>query len=66
METGNYDLSVGNNFTASATKDFSLPLYKVTFDTDIAGATAYQVEENAYFKLVVLILPYWDLILGIR
>lgn len=37
----NYDLSIGNVYTAgSAVKDFTLPVYKVKFAT-VAGATAY-------------------------
>ncbi len=36
-----YDESLGNNITADATKDFTLPLYRVNFTTNIAGAAAY-------------------------
>ena len=43
-----YDLSIGNNFTAAATKDFSLPVYKVTFNTTIAGAAAYSISYTPY------------------
>ena len=48
VEANGYDLSIGNNFTAAATKDFSLPVYKVTFDTDIAGAAAYWTSSTPY------------------
>ncbi len=36
-----YDESLGNNITADTTKDFTLPLYRVNFTTNIAGAAAY-------------------------
>lgn len=42
------DLSVGNMFNAASVKDFSVPVYKVTFTTTIAGATAYR-SYNTYF-----------------
>ena len=48
VSAGGYDLSVGNNFTAAATKDFSLPVYKVTFNTTIAGAAAYETANSPY------------------
>ena len=37
-----YDSTVGNVFNANATKNFTLPLNKVTFATNIAGAVGYQ------------------------
>lgn len=48
VSAGGYDLSIGNNFTAAATKDFSLPVYKVTFNTTIAGAAAYETASSPY------------------
>ena len=42
------DLSIGNMFNAASVKDFSVPVYKVTFTTTIAGATAYR-SYNTYF-----------------
>ncbi|MCM1246301.1 MAG: Ig-like domain-containing protein [Roseburia sp.] len=44
-----WDLSVGNMFTAASVKDFSVPLYKVSFTTTIAGAAAYDTSSTPYF-----------------
>ena len=46
---GDYDLSIGNMFNAASVKDFSVPVYKVTFTTTIAGATAYRSNYNTDF-----------------
>lgn len=44
-----YDTSINNVYTAgTATKDFTLPLYKATFTT-IAGANAYRIEDTPTF-----------------
>lgn len=43
------DLSIGNNFAGPATKDFNVPLYKVTFNTSIAFAAAYRTVSTPYF-----------------
>ncbi len=44
-----WDLSIGNMFTGASVKDFSVPLYKVSFTTTIAGAAAYETESRPYF-----------------
>ena len=42
-----YDNSIGNVYTTgTVTKDFTLPLYYVTFTTGISGATAYETEDD--------------------
>lgn len=42
-----YDYSIGNNLAApTATKDFTLPLYRVTFTT-VPGAVAYEFRNSA-------------------
>ncbi len=38
---GNYDTTVGNNFTQNTTKNFTLPLYNVRFALNVPGAAAY-------------------------
>lgn len=38
---GSHDITVGNNFTGNATKDFALPLYRVNFNLNVPGAVAY-------------------------
>lgn len=44
-----YDLSISNKFTGPSVKDFALPLYKVSFTTTIAGATAYETGYSPEF-----------------
>lgn len=44
-----YDLSIGNMFTGASVKDFTVPLYKVSFTTTIAGASAYETYSRPYF-----------------
>lgn len=36
-----YDLTVGNKFSGNTTKNFSLPLYRVTFGLNVPGAVGY-------------------------
>lgn len=36
-----YDTSVRNNFTGSTTKNFNIPLYRVTFNLNVPGAIGY-------------------------
>ncbi len=44
-----YDKSNGNAFTAAtAVKDFTVPLYRINFTTNIAGAAAYDVDYYPY------------------
>ncbi|MGN1206384.1 MAG: Ig-like domain-containing protein [Eubacterium sp.] len=49
VSANGYDLSIGNNFAGPSTKDFSVPLYKVTFNTTIAMAAAYKTVSTPYF-----------------
>lgn len=36
-----YDLTAGNNFNGNTTKDFTIPLYRVTFGLNVPGAVGY-------------------------
>lgn len=36
-----YDLTVGNNFNENTTKNFTIPLYRVTFGLNVPGAVGY-------------------------
>lgn len=43
---GGYDMTVGNIFTGNTTKNFVIPLYRVTIATNIPGAVAYNKYPN--------------------
>ncbi|MCI5729942.1 MAG: Ig-like domain-containing protein [Eubacterium sp.] len=43
---GGYDMTVGNIFTGNTTKNFVIPLYRVTIATNIPGAVAYNEYPN--------------------
>lgn len=55
---GSYDITVGNNFTGNATKDFALPLYRVNVNLNVPGAVAYGFSDisviDSYGEISVL------------